>query len=161
MKITEKLVHETILRAPGECLNGLEVLRSEVPLIGALEYLQRDVYEDLAAGNTLPASCVGRIDLVMKYRGKVYVTEIKYRAPDNRSSDFWDALKVVGYCAYYKWQYEVKGARPAIIMPRGSVKLEHQVIAGSLGLQIFGAFTSNGVLKLKPILDTPIWKQGG
>lgn len=102
---------------------------------------------------------IGRIDLLLQFKNKRYVTEIKFRDPDNSSSDFWEALKVVGYCAYYQWMYNCPSAKAAIIVPRHCVKLEHQIVAGNLGIQIFGAFTQDNQVKLQPILDVPIWKQ--
>lgn len=90
------------------------------------------------------ASVIGRIDVIFKYRRKTYIGEIKYMK--NRS-DFWEAMKVIGYCEYYKWQTENTDVFPAVLIPIESIQLEHQIVANKLKIKIFAIEkTDNGYI---------------
>jgi hypothetical protein len=82
---------------------------------------------------------IGKIDLLFKFKKKLYCGEIKWTIPRN---DFWSALKVVGYCAYYNWQNETWGGFdagfPAILIPKKHIKLEHKIVANNLKIALFG-----------------------
>lgn len=101
---------------------------------------------------------LGRIDLVFRYKRDTYCAEIKYRKCEN--NDFWDALKIIGYTEYYKWQTDNKDYLPAIIMPKESIKLEHQIVAGRCDIRIFLIYKDGDNYKLKMLDDRPYWKQG-
>ena len=126
-----------------EVLPGCTIIHKELPLYGAYKMLQRDVFEtlygDLQSGLT-PKDTIGRIDLIFDYQGKVFVVEIKTKTPYS-NSDFWDALKVIGYYEYFMWIQETMSnfptAHPAIMMPKEKIKLEHKIVANRLKLFIF------------------------
>lgn len=159
MKVNETLLHREILTNAGAVLKGLKVAHSEYPLYRAYDLLSYDVVEALSMGTGKPKHYIGRIDLILDYKGKRYITEIKYAEPSNSAPDFWQSLKVLGYTAYYKWQTKETRVHPAIIIPFNSVKLEQQIICGALNLSVFAAFIEGGKMKLKLLDNTPIWKQ--
>lgn len=101
---------------------------------------------------------IGRIDVLMTYKNRTYVAEIKDYNPGAES--FWYATKAAAYCEYYKWQTDKKGYHPAVIIPKESIRLEHQVVAGRLGIKIF-LFKKdiNGEFKMKLLNEKPHWKQ--
>jgi hypothetical protein len=153
--INETVIHKTIIETPNKVLRGLKVLASEVPLYPAYNMITREVLESGSYGKH-----IGRIDLILKYRSKMYVTEIKYCTPNHRSGEFWDSMKVLGYEKYYRWQNNVKEkTRPAVIVPKHSIKLEQQFIASSLGIQIFAVVLQGDSFVLQPLNDKPIWFQ--
>lgn len=111
--------------------------KREMPLHEPYSILKRDFYE---FGNPIDRKCIGRIDLVFRYRGALWVGETKYYKP--HGSEFWDACKTLAYCTYYNWQTESSGgfdtALPAILVPTKSVKLQHKIVANKLKIMIMG-----------------------
>lgn len=93
---------------------------------------------------------IGKIDVLFRKSGKMYAGEIKWTIPRN---DFWLAMKVVGYCAYYNWQNETWGgndvAHPAILIPMSHIKLEHKIVANKLKISIFGIIKVKDGYKLE------------
>ncbi len=126
-----------------EVLPGCIILNTELTLYGAYNMLQRDVFERMqgnkTTGLTLKDS-IGRIDVIFEYQGKTFISEIKTKTPYT-NSDFWDALKIIGYYEYLMWIQETvensPNAYPAIMMPREKIKLEHRIVANRLKLFIF------------------------
>lgn len=154
MRVTEKIIHNLLLKDADSLLKKLSVAYNEFRLLSATDLLRREVLEGYEEGVV-----IGRIDVILKYRGRTYITEIKYDRPTNCSSDFWESLKILGYTEYYKWQTGQKSVTPAIIVPLHSIKLEQQIIAGALGLAVFAVYEENGKVKLKLVDERPIWKQ--
>lgn len=135
-----------------KCLNGSIIINTQVTLPDAYSIISRD-YNKIGGSYT---NSVGRIDVIFRYKKEVYIGEIKYY--DFSSYEFWDALKVVGYCAYYNWMYKTKH-KPAVLMPAGKVKLEHQVVASRLKVQIFTIEKIGMTYKVHLLDDRPYWKQ--
>ena len=136
-----------------ELLKFLKVIRVEVPLISPIEIFTRGTSLNLPERNN--KTNIGRIDVLMRYHKTNYVAEIK----DCGTSSFWYSMKCIGYCEYYKWQYEDSSYYPAVIMPKRNLKLEHQIIAGRTGMTIFVFEKIDGFFKIKPVDDKPYWKQ--
>ncbi len=111
------------------------VVQSEFWLYEPISLLQEEVDSFFAAENRKVKAQIGRIDLVLKYRSRYLVCEIKYKSHE---TDFWDALKVMGYKVYFEWQTNQK-ATPTIIMPKEKIRLEHKIVAGRLSIQLIGA----------------------
>jgi hypothetical protein len=111
--------------------------KREFRLYDSYSLLHRDFYE---FGDEVKKKTIGRIDLVFRFRGKLWVGESKYYTP--HGSEFWDACKVLAYTAYYNWQNEESGgfdpARPAVLIPKKSVKLQHLITANKLKLLVLG-----------------------
>lgn len=86
---------------------------------------------------------IGRIDAVFKKGSKKYIGEIKYQLSP---SDFWDATKILAYYEYYKWQLFYKEQdyklHPCVLIPKDSIRLEHQITAGLLNIEIFAIVES-------------------
>ncbi len=97
----------------------------------------------------------GRIDTILYYRTSTYCCEIKGTQSPNQ---FFDALKVLGYTAYYNWENSAH-AKPAIIMPFEHITIEHQIMSGKLNILLIGYKLDGEHYKLTEIGDTPIWKQ--
>lgn len=115
---------------------SLTVLGSEVILYKPMHVLTEG---DLRFENLNARNCIGRIDLIIQYGGKKYVTEIKYTP--FTVENFWAGIKCIAYSAYYNWQIELFGKGlyyPALMLPHKAIKLEHKIIAGKLKIQLFG-----------------------
>lgn len=155
----EALLQRSFSENSSLILKDSEFLGKEIALLPAYHLLFRDTYEDIIFGENkfLKKSHIGRIDLKFKYKSTVFLAEIKYEKLKN--SDFWDALKIIGYTAYYKWQFNDSHVKPAIIMPAKKIKLEHQVVASRLGLSIFGVKENKGFFHMFKLSDEPYWKQ--
>ena len=137
-----------------KALRNCRLLSSEYRLYGAYSVLTREVYGKSNAGG-----CIGRIDFIFMYKSKKYIAEVKYYP--FLPYEFWDALKVVGYTEYYKWQTEDTLVYPAVMIPSKKVKLEHQITAGRLGVTIFLITKlKDGDYAVKMLDDRPHWKQG-
>jgi len=126
---------------PDEVLKRSTFLAKEVPLYSAAKLLQRDIYKrDELGSQKIGLKSIGRIDLVFKYKGKIWVGEVKYYPFDN--SEFWDALKCIGYSSYLNWQSlynpDYEKTVPAVLIPKSKIKLEHQIVAGQLKVGLFG-----------------------
>ena len=130
-----------------------EFYRKEVSLFPALETLKNQIYENQSHGGA-----IGRIDVIFRYKGRIYAGEIKYKREED-GTDFWDALKIIGYTTYYKWQTGSTNIFPAILMPANKIKLEHQLIAGMLHVKLFGIKEKGNTFWFIPIGDKPYWKQ--
>ena len=146
----ERQLQKAFIASPSDVLKGSSYVAHEFRLYPALELLQRDM-------DITKTVCIGRIDLVFMYKQRKYAAEIKYLRMTN--NDFWDALKIIGYTEYYKWQVNDRKVHPAIIIPRSKIRLEHQVVAGKLNLALFGVEEHNNKFKMTYIEDRPIWRQ--
>jgi hypothetical protein len=148
----EKTFHKYLINNPKKVLNGIEILDDEARLYKPGILLTRDFYSFERLEKKVIKGCFGRIDVVFKYRGAIYCGEIKYEP--HKNSDFWDAMKVLGYTTYYKWQRETNGGtlfpKPAILMPKSRIKLEHQIIAGRLGIALFGIIREGNEFTMIP-----------
>lgn len=155
MKLNETKIHKMLIENADLMLHNLSVVASEFTLKPAMDLLRREVVEDGVSCGT-----IGKIDVILRYKRKIYITEIKYAKPTNTSSDFWESLKVLGYAKYYSWQTGQKvGIYPAVMVPLHSIKLEQQIIAGQLGLAIFATYQEDEKVKIKLLDDRPIWQQ--
>lgn len=121
----------------GNCI----LWKTEFPLYRAMDLLKRDFYErDGGVLALVPRGRMcGRIDVLFRYRSKLYAGEIKYsqRLP----VDFWDATKIIAYTAWYNYQAELLGlldkASPAVLVPKHGLNLEHKIVANKIKLKIF------------------------
>jgi len=138
-----------------EVVSKIKYLKHEVPVYDAYEMLKRETYE--MDYNPPRKAIVGRIDLLLVYKNIKYATEIKYKKYS--SSDFWDALKIIGYTALLQWQEGNNAIKPAIMVPLKKIKLEHQIVAGKLELQIFGVKEKKEEFEVIDVLKIPVWKQ--
>lgn len=77
----------------------------------------------------------GRVDIIFDHHGARYAGEIKYG--NLKNDGFWNALKVLGYVKYLKFQTNQQ-FRPAIIMPSHQIGLEIKIVTGKLGIKLFG-----------------------
>ncbi len=134
-------------------LRNLKVNGVEVPLISPIHMFTKGTGLSLPERNN--RINIGRIDVVMKYQKTNYVAEIK----DYGVSSFWYGMKCIGYCEYYKWQTDKQSYHPAVIIPKESLKLEHQVVAGRTGITIFTFEKKDGEFSMRLIDDRPYWKQ--
>lgn len=152
---TLREVHKNQGRGADEILKRMKIIGVEVPLVSPIEIITQ------GTGLTLPErnskTNIGRIDVIFRYKQRNYIAEIKDYEPKNKS--FWYATKSVAYCEYYKWQTEDTNYNPAVIIPISSLRLEHQIVAGRMGLSIFVFQKIQGQFKLKLVDDEPHWKQ--
>lgn len=120
---------------------NIDILDSEVCLPGALDSLKREIHLEIWNEPiiTNKRGGIGRIDLLFRYKGINYCCEIKCQP--FRSNDFWEALKVVGYTAYYNWLKD-SNFQSAVLIPKKSCKLEHFIVSSKLRLKIF-SFTED------------------
>lgn len=135
-----------------EILPRCYLIRAEKPLYKAQQLLERQVYSrmiynsDYTYGNV---DVIGRIDLIFKYKGCLYAVEVKFNDKFT-NYEFWDALKIVGYTEYLNWQDEpIKKFKPAVMIPKNKIKLEHRIVAGKLDLTIFAIVVENGKYKVE------------
>lgn len=118
---------------PNKVLKGCRLIRSEFSLYKAREVLKTDIYQDFVVGQD---GLFGRIDLIFRYRAKNYIAEIKCSNYEG-SQDFFNSLKVLGYCEYFKFQTGLRDYYPAIILPKDKVTLEVKIICTKLKIKIF------------------------
>lgn len=151
--------HDYFINNSQKVLKGCRLVASEFSLFPAYDVLRATSFNEDVRGS----GAFGRIDLVFHYRNKTYVAEIKFYKNEGSkkpTGEFWDALKVLGYCAYFKFQTgQTSGVFPAIIMPIESIRLEHQHIASALNIKLFGIKALRGEYKLVTLTDEPYWKQ--
>ncbi|MEK6880726.1 MAG: hypothetical protein AABY22_14000 [Nanoarchaeota archaeon] len=113
----------------------ISVLFSEYRLIKPMFILAQN---DMRFENII-SKTIGKIDLIIRFRGKNYASEIKYMP--FAAENFWGALKCMAYSVYYNWQRDlenVEKVNPAMFLPLKIIKLEHKIIAGKLGIILFG-----------------------
>lgn len=136
----EKQFHTYLLENPSKVLKGLTVIDDECCLYRPGVLLTRELYSFENIGKKQRGKHFGRIDVIFRYKSTDYCGEIKYEPHYN--DDFWDAMKILGYTTYYRWQLECNGGeshhKPAILMPLNRIKLQHKIIAGRLGIALFG-----------------------
>lgn len=130
---------------------------NEIPIYPASTIITRDFHEAIFSGEKISIRPVGRIDLIFYYRGIKYGAEIKYYPFG--SSEFWDALKIIGYIELYKFQTDNNHIKPAIMLPSNKIRLEHQLVAGKLGITLFLITGVGDNFFLKMLDDRPHWKQ--
>lgn len=133
-------------------LKHIHIEGLEVPLSDPMSVMTRDM--DMTKRN--PKN-IGRIDIVFRYKQTSYVAEIKDYDPGQ--SSFWYAAKALCYCEYLKWQTDSDRFKPAVIIPADSIRLEHQIVAGRLGLAIFLFNKVDDGFRMRMIDDRPWWKQ--
>jgi hypothetical protein len=143
--------HNKLLK--GSIIIGTEIQLNSVQ--ASLIMQMRNV--GLCENKSLNREVIGRIDIVFKYHQILYICELKF-PKSNKKNWFWDALKVVGYCVYYKWQNEEfligeRRMKPAIMAPLKRIKLHHEIIANKLGITLFGIEEDGEKYKIKEIKD--------
>ena len=126
----------------------------EFVLRPAYDLLKREFYERNEEGHRLIRSqVIGRIDVLFRYRTRLYAGEIKFQPYEGH--DFWDALKIIGYCSYYNWQIGLDPnreiAHPAILMPMNRIKLEHKIVSGQNEIALFGIVKNESCYHMKLI----------
>jgi len=135
----------------------LKTLGFQVPLYCPEKILTRNSVKPLTFGDGRKSALIGKIDVIFRHKSKTYVGEIKDYNP--MADSFWYATKALAYCEYYKWQVDNKRFYPAVIIPKGSVRLEHQLVANRLGIKIFLFKRENCKFYMKPLDSRPHWKQ--
>lgn len=147
---SEKLLHEV--------MPHLKILGFQIPLYCPERILTRNSTQKLTFADGRTTAVIGKIDVLFQHKSRVYVGEIKDYNP--MADSFWYASKALAYCEYYKWQTDKKGYHPAVIIPKESIRLEHQIVAGKLGIRIF-LFKKdiNGKFLMKAVDNRPHWKQ--
>ena len=135
----EKQFHSFLIKNPDT--KPIHLVKSEARLYAPYYLFERnfrDDFSDSVEKKEKAGSVIGKIDIVFKYRQTLYAGEIKYF--DSRN-DFWAAMKVVAYTTYFNWQNETLGSfdicHPAILIPKGSIRLEHQLICNKLRIVLF------------------------
>ena len=121
-------------------ISGCILVKSEFILKDPNSLFKREISLVGLSGNSIKEGrTIGKIDVLFKHRSILYCGEIKWTLP---RSDFWSAMKVLGYCSYYNWQNEIwegsDPARPAILIPIKHIKLEHKIISNKLKIALFG-----------------------
>lgn len=135
----------------------LKVINTQVLLFSAVHILTKNSDFGLPEKVT-GTGIIGKIDCVFRYRATNYICEIKDNNKKNMS--FWYATKALAYCEYYKWQVDDTSFKPAVLVPLSSLRLEHQLVAGKLGIAVFVfSMDSDGWFTIKPVSDIPYWKQ--
>ena len=123
-------------------ISGYRLIDTEIPLHSPLKIFKADT--------KCAKYHIGRIDVLFAKGYRKYLGEIKYA---NSSSDFWDATKIIAYYNYYKWQfqglYDIGKLNPCVLMPKKSLKIEHQITAGLLGIDIFTIDAIEGGYKIE------------
>jgi len=111
-------------------------LQREVPLYDAYCMLEYQTHASLNQAKAVSVyNIIGRIDFIFRYKSQDYVAEVK--RIKNSSSDFWYASKAILYSSYYNWQADKK-TKPAIIIKKSKIKLEHLIAAGHANMKVFG-----------------------
>jgi hypothetical protein len=104
-----------------------------------------------------PVRTVGVMDLIFKFKNKIYGCEIKSIYPTKQDA-FWHSLKIIGYCSYYKFQTG-NSLNPAIMIPFETITLEIQYVCSDLKVKLFGYFEKDNEIHIQEISDKPIWHQ--
>lgn len=150
----ENEFHSFFLEKPNVVLKGCTLLEHEFRLYPTMDLLR--ISTDIFAEETVTRH-FGRIDFVFRWKQGLYVAEVKYYPYS--IGEFWDAMKVLGYAIHYKFQTGIrKRIIPAILMPIEHIRLEHQHIASSLKIALFGIKSSRGKYELTLIGDEPYWR---
>lgn len=154
-KDKEKEFSNFFEKNPDKTLPKCTFFSREYRLIRPSDLIKREFYEFDEDGKRIGnAGCIGRIDVIFRYKGKKYAGEMKFQPFEG--SDFWDALKIVGYAAYYEWQTETMGnidyVKPAILMPSKRIKLEHKITARKMQLGLFGIEENGEDFRLMPLI---------
>lgn len=137
-------------------LRNAKIIQKEFALFPAFRVFQMQSGE---YGDT-DYKFFGRIDFIISYKSKLYAVEVKYYPFS--SSEFWDALKILGYTEYFMFQTGMKDVRPAIFMPIDNIKLEHQYICSRLKITLFGIIKNNSeTYTVIPMGDQPYYKTTG
>jgi len=79
----------------------------------------------------LSRKIIGKVDIVFRARNKKYFAEVKYDKKQN-ISDFWTALKVIGYVEAYKLFSFNRDVEPLIIVNKEVLTQECKTILYSL-----------------------------
>lgn len=115
--------------------SGLRDIKWERSIYDAYAILSRDIQEQMLYDiEHVTVRPVGRIDLIFTYNCERYCSELKLI--ESTETNFWEALKILGYTALYNWQNNTK-YRPAVMIPYDKIKLEHHIVARKLRLTIF------------------------
>jgi len=120
----------------------LSKIKWERIIYGAYEMMSREVQEKLLfEPEKIRVPMVGRIDLIFTHEEKRYCCELKLL--DYSSSNFWDALKILGYTVLYNWQNKTS-YKPSVMIPKKKIKLEHHIVANKLKLTMFEVSKKKG-----------------
>ena len=129
--------------------NNRSAFPHRTPSILEFEYSLYDIYYYLTVGSELFFETgvlerkkkwpIGRVDIIWGSENNLHITEVKFQNPKSHS-DFWDALKVVGYTAYFKWGKFIPAKKytPTIFMPMEYIELQDLIIARSLKIELYG-----------------------
>ena len=134
MKNYESAFQKWLINNPNQRVGNkkFELLNTEILLHNPYKKLSEDLYTIRKEKNW--RTPIGKIDIYFKYRQTKYLGEIKWT---KHRSDFWQALKILGYVNYYEWQ-EDRRVKPAILIPREHIRLEQEMVAGQLKIALFG-----------------------
>ncbi len=156
----ERKFQKYFVDCPPLTLKHSSYITHEQPLFKVVDILNNSTEYEIDKPNTIETTStkqgIGRIDLIFRYKAKNYCAEIKYRKCEN--NDFWDAVKIIAYTEYYKWQVDNNDYKPAIIMPAESLSLEHQIAAGRCGITLFVVNRVGDGYKMKIVESKPEWK---
>lgn len=137
LKFTKYLESKGGVKTDHSSRSSLIFWKREYRLHRPMELLKREFYDGDDYKRKAP---IGRIDLVFRYRGKLWCGEVKYYLP--HSTEFWDACKIIAYTQYFNWQSDTmesfEHAYPAVLVPHESIILEHKIIAARLKILLFG-----------------------
>lgn len=128
----------------------------EIGLYQAYDLLKYDVRQRILynGDEQCKVKIIGRIDLGFIYKGKKYLCEVKYYPFNN--GEFWDAIKILGYTVYYKWQVD-DSYYPSIMIPIDKFKLEHAIVANNLNITVF-CIEKNGDNYSVKLMKEPLHK---
>ena len=144
----------------GLVLKSSRYITHEAPLFKISDILSNTTSYDIDLKDSMETTRekmgIGRIDLIFQHKSKRYCAEIKYRKCDN--NDFWDAVKIIAYTEYYKWQTDDNDYLPAIILPSESLTNEHQIAAGRCGIALFVVDKKEDGYSMKLVDGKPSWK---
>jgi hypothetical protein len=151
----EKIFKDFFCENTDKCLKHCILINKEEPLYGYAEYIKDRLNQTTRFQENksiVNYKNIGRIDLIIRYYATNYCVEIKYHPYNN--SEFWDALKIVGYTEYYNFCEEPsKPFKPAIFLPKNKIKLETLIIATKLKITLFGITKEIGYYKVEKIDD--------
>jgi len=141
-KMSETRFHKYFIENPGKTTGyKTEIINSEFCLYNA-NHIVSSAFNALIP--THPPKCViGKIDVIFRHRGSVYVAEIKNIPNGKRQSSLWEATKILAYAKYLEFQLGKKKLmgkkyKPAIIIPQKEATTEARIVTGSLGITLFG-----------------------
>lgn len=147
----ETSFHKFILDNPKTVMDDgskIKILESEYKLYRAEKVLSRE-YEEFQHESC--KGIIGRIDIIFRYGTKTYIAEIKNL---RENGSFWYATKAMAYKEYYMFQTGKRNRNivPAVIIPESHLKIEHRIVAGSLGIEIFSYNKTDSGYKMRKVV---------